>query len=95
MTTRLLSIYEDNLATLDGYAVSRGLPRLGSLPVDRLCNFVWWWITRNASEEAEVEKVRTSLWTPPVGWEQPIEVGPWSAEEETSAFAALKASLSK
>lgn len=70
--------------------MSQGLPDLRRLPLDRFCNFIWWWLTRNASSNVDVEKVRLALWRPPPGT-RPDPRGPWGAEAEKSAFAALKA----
>ena len=60
------------------------------MALGRLCNFVWWFITRNAESEAEVEKLRAKLWQPPQG-EAPA--GPWAPEAAKAALGALQASL--
>ena len=95
MTLRLARLALDNWDDIDGYAVSRNMPPLASLPLGRFVNFVWWWATRNAQSPAEVEKFRTRLWVPPPKYNKPITQGPWSPESETRAFAALKATLGK
>lgn len=61
------------------------------LPLDRFCNFVWWFMIRNAHEQTEIEKLRIRLWRPPPG--QVATRGPWTPAAETAAFAALKAGL--
>lgn len=63
---------------------------LRRLPLDRFCNFIWWWLTRNAQDQVQVEKVRAILWRPPPGVVADRR-GPWGAQAETSAFQALKA----
>ena len=55
------------------------------MALGRLCNFVWWFITRNTESEAEVEKLRAKLWQPPAG--------PWAPEAEKAAFGAFQASM--
>lgn len=92
MTQRLASLAVDNWADIDGYAVSRGLGPLGELSIERFANFIWWWATHGA-ESKEKDKFRARLWQPPKGVVP--EKGPWSAEEETKAFSALKKSLGK
>lgn len=58
------------------------------MPLARFCNLVWWWITRNAETEADIEKLREQVWRPPEGERGE---GVWSAEAETAAFdAAMK-----
>lgn len=61
------------------------------MDLDRFCNFVWWWITRNASEAKDVDKVRARLWRPPAGEAVTHSQSPWSSDNETRAFAAFKA----
>ena len=75
---------------IDGYALGHGVD-LEALRLDRFCNFMWWFITRNAESEQAVEKLRARLWMPPAG-EVPAG-GPWSAGAETAAFKALQASV--
>jgi len=84
-------------ATIDGYAVGHAMKDIRTLPLERFCNFIWYLVTKNANEQ-EQTKARAQLWRPP-----PVPAGtvappipkqsPWSAESETSAFAALKAGL--
>ena len=92
MTQRLLATANDEKvwAVLDGYALGHGLD-LESLRLDRFCNFVWWFMTRNAESEQEVEKLRATLWQPPAG---EAAAGPWAPEAESASFSAFKDSLS-
>lgn len=90
---RLAGIALDRWADLDGWAVSRNMPDLRDLPLDRFCNFIWWWATRNASQQSDIERFRITLWRPPPRV-APDPRSPWSRENETGAFAALKAGLS-
>lgn len=76
----------------DGYAVSQNMPPLLSLPLDRLCNFIYWFHIREAGSE-DVEEFRAKLWVPPVGAEVTDERSPWSPEAETSALLGLQAAL--
>lgn len=92
MTQRLIALAVEHWRDLDGYAVAHSMPKLQELELDRLCSFVWWWVTRNA-EQKERERFERRLYMPPKGV-APVK-GPWSAEAETSAFATLKQSLSK
>jgi hypothetical protein len=71
--------------------MSLGLKSLGSYPLSRFCNFVWWAMVRNLKGEQEVAKLKARLWMPPAGV-IPTE-GPWSPEAEMSAFSGLRAAL--
>jgi hypothetical protein len=62
------------------------------LPIDRFLNLVYHWAIRNAQSENDVSKFDRRLWVPPKGVEPPEE-SPWSAQNETSAFQALKKAL--
>lgn len=67
---------------------------LAEMPVDRLSSFVWWFLTRNASKESDIAKIKARLWQPPSGYRGKIDArSPWSPENETKALASLKASL--
>lgn len=90
MTQRLIALAVEHWTDLDGYAVAHSIPRLQELDIDRLCNFVWWWVTHNADQK-ERDKFKRRLFMPPKGEE--VTTGPWSAEAETSAFSALRQSL--
>lgn len=91
MSVRLAGLALAHWADLDGYAVSRNMPPLATLPLDRFNNFVWWFLTREGDPK-EIEKFRLRLWRPPPG-RAPTQDSPWSAENETKAFAGLKAAL--
>jgi hypothetical protein len=54
-------------------------------------NYVWYMLIRHADTN-EQAKLRAKLWLPPKGVEIPPE-SPWSAENEMSAFNALRAGL--
>lgn len=72
-----------------GEAVSRGLPDLPDMALDRFVAFMWWWAT-NGREQKDVDKFRARLWQPPAG-EAPAENSPWDPKNETKAFQSLKA----
>lgn len=80
---RLLAVAVHFWAELDGWAVGHGGDRLEVLSLDRFCNFVWWWMTRNAEKEEDVDKLRERLWRPPRGERGE---GVWSADAETAAL---------
>jgi len=67
------------------------MPDLRELPLDRFCNYVYWMATREASS-VDIEKFRARLWRPPPGKAADAR-SPWSKENETGAFQALKAGL--
>lgn len=77
-------------ADLDGYTTAHGGPNLRSLPVSRFCSLVWWWITRNAESESDIDRIRDQIWAPPKGEEA---VGVWSAEAETDSLMAMMSDL--
>lgn len=81
----------ENWRDIDGFAVSTNMPDLRDLPLDRFCNFVWYWATRNAETQADVSRFEARLWIPPKGIE--AVAGPWSPESENAALRGLKASL--
>lgn len=54
-------------------------------------NFVWYMMTRNADDQGRA-KLRAKLWMPPKGV-APTPGSPWSPENETGAFTALKGAL--
>lgn len=91
MTFRLLHLASENWPTLEGWATSRNTD-LMELPIHRMLNLIYFWATRNAQDEQTLAKFDRKLWLPPKGAEPPKE-SPWSAENETSAFKALKAAL--
>lgn len=61
------------------------------MPLGRLCNFVQHQLTLNADERG-LSRFKSQLWMPPRG-QAPDPRSPWSAENESSAFAALTAGL--
>lgn len=73
--------------------MAHNIPDLRTLPLDRFCNFVWYWATRDG-EQKEIDKFRAKLWLPPKGTEPPKK-SPWSPEAEMAAFAAVKQALGK
>jgi hypothetical protein len=82
--------------TLDGWAMSRGLGDLEEMEVSRFVNLVWYWMIRNAEDQKDIEKLRLKLWVPPKNPRVPVrDLGPWSAENETKAFKALKTALTR
>ena len=89
---RLARIALDHWWAIDGFAASQNMPDLGRMPLGRFCSFVYWWATRNAEKESDITRFDAQLWRPPPG---KAGMGPWSAEAETSAFAALKKGLGK
>lgn len=91
VTFRLLHLASENWPTLEGWATSRNTD-LMDLPIDRLLNLIYFWATRNAPDEQALAKFDRKLWMPPKGEEAPAE-SPWSAENETNAFKALKSAL--
>lgn len=66
----------------------KGLDPL-SMPFDRFLNVVYVWLL-GERDEVETQKFNAKLWIQPKGAEIPAE-SPWSAENESKAFAAFKA----
>ncbi len=52
-----------------------------------------WWLWTHRGEEKDVAKFRAKLWQPPKGQAVTDKRSPWSPEQETSAFGALKSAL--
>lgn len=75
----------------DGFAAAQTMPELADMTLDRLCNFVYWYLVRDGDPDA-VDKFRARLWRPPFGVVADPR-SPWSAENEMSGFAAAKAAL--
>ena len=67
------------------------MPDLEDLPLGRLCNFVYWYLTNDGSPD-DVDKFRAKLWQPPRGIVAD-ERSPWSPENEAQSFATAKAAL--
>ena len=57
------------------------------MPLDRFCNLVWYWSTKDMREQKDIEALRQRIWQPPKGVE--ATKGPWSREEEMASFAAV------
>lgn len=91
MTLRLLTMASEYWQDIDGYSVGHGFDP-AELRISRLCNFTWWWFTRNA-ERKEVEKFKARLWRPPPGHRVDHTASPWHADNENKAFAQLKQAL--
>jgi hypothetical protein len=68
----------------DGWAAARNVAPT-ELPLDRLCNLVYFWLVRNADEKRKAE-IDAALDRPTSG-DDP-DVGSWSADAELSAFTA-------
>lgn len=62
------------------------------LPVDRFCHLVWYFMTKDAEKQSDVDTLRAKMWQPPDPSVEVLE-GPWSAAGQMAAFAALKASV--
>lgn len=91
VSIRLVSTLVRDWQMLDGYAVSHGLPDLRETGLDRVCNFVYWWLTRNA-DQSGLDKFKAKLWMPPKGVE-PDARSPWAPENENAALKSVAASL--
>lgn len=92
MTVRLCAVAVERWDDLDGWAVSKNLPNLGTLPLERFTHMMWFWLT-DGGEQKDIDKLRAQLWRPPPGV-IPTR-GPWSPEAETASFMALKRSVAK
>jgi hypothetical protein len=92
VTLRLCHLAVTNWADIDGYAAGHGMPELGTLSIERFCNFVMWLCTRN-STQTERDKFRAKVWMPPKGQAVTDDRSPWSAENEAKAFASVRAML--
>lgn len=91
MTARLIATVASKWASFDGWAASSGIDPL-SLPVDRLLNLAYWWITRNIEDPNELKKLDGRLWQPPRG-EAPAPGSVWDPEQENAALASLATAL--
>jgi hypothetical protein len=89
---RLGHLAVTNWMDFDGYAVAHNLPDLRRMPLGRFCSYIWHMATRNG-DGPSVAKFSARLWMPPKGT-MPDARSPWSAENETRAFAAVKAMAS-
>ena len=80
---------------MEGYSVAHGGGDvdLTELPMRQFCSFIWWFATRNAEKQEDVDKFDIDLWRPPKGFAGKIE-GPWSPEAENEALMAFKRTVS-
>lgn len=88
MIARLGQLAVTHWMSLDGYAVAHGSDPKRE-PLARFCAFVYHMVTRNGDEKG-VRKFDSNLWMPPRGV-APDPRSPWSPENETRAFQAVKA----
>lgn len=76
---------------MDGFAVAHSMSPIPDLPLGRACNFVYWYLTREADKDG-LEKFRARLWQPPPGYVADAR-SPWSPENEAKAFSSVRAAL--
>lgn len=88
MIARLGQLAVTHWLSLDGYAVAHGT-NPSQEPIGRFCAFVYHMVTRNGDEKG-IRKFDQNLWMPPKGV-APDRRSPWSPENETAAFQAVKA----
>lgn len=88
MIARLGHLAVTHWMSLDGYGVAHGV-RPAQEPLSRFCSYVYYMVTRNGDEKG-IQKFDNSLWMPPKGV-MPDRRSPWSPENETRAFQAVKA----
>lgn len=69
------------------------MPDLRELPLERMCNFVYWRLVDGADQQG-IDKLRQKLWMPPKGI-VPDARSPWSQENESKGFASLAAQVGK
>lgn len=86
MTVRLLTLAKHHWHKIDGSSVEDPL----DLPPDRFFNRIYWWATKDAYDQKELDKFERQLWRPPKGVRAPAG-SPWSPEAETQAFQAFSA----
>ena len=86
---RLILAAADEWEFIDGWAAGHAVD-LDRMPVHRFTHFMWWFLTRNAQDEAEVARLRAQVWQPPAG---AVPEGPWAPEAEQGAFGSLKSAL--
>lgn len=91
MTQRLVRLIRDDWSAFDGYLASRKVDPLRLAP-DRFFSLIYWWATRNASEQAQLDRFDRMLWMPPKGIAA-AKGSPWSPEAETAAFASVASAL--
>lgn len=71
-----------------GYSISQNMSDLRDMEMDRFVAFLYWYFTRNAASQADVDTFRARLWRPPAGATITPE-SPWSATNEKAAFNAF------
>lgn len=88
MIARLGHLAVTHWMALDGYGVAHGTNPKRE-PLARFCAFVYYMTTRNADAKG-IAKFDTQLWMPPKGV-MPDRRSPWSPENETRSFQAVRA----
>ena len=63
-----------------------------ALPIDRLCNLVYYWLVRSADERRRAE-IDSYLNRPPPG--QTVDEGVWSSDAEMAAFSKAAAAAGR
>lgn len=86
MTARLLALAKHHWAKIDGSRQDDPL----LLPPDRFFNLVYFWATKDAYDQKDLDKFERQLWRPPKGVAA-APGSPWSPEAETQAFQAFAA----
>jgi hypothetical protein len=92
VTSRFLALARQYRRDLDGHLVGSGsFWSMNDLPLDRLCAFVWWYFTHDATPE-DVSKLEARIWMPVKNAPIPKE-SPWSPEREMAGFSALASEI--
>jgi hypothetical protein len=91
VTLRLVGLARREWASFDGMMASKDVDPL-LLPPDRFFSLLYWWATRNAGDQKDIDKFDRRLWMPPKGTAAPAG-SPWSPEAETAAFGSLAAAF--
>lgn len=95
VTHRLINLADEMWSQFDGWCASRGVDPM-ELRMDRMVSLIYHWATKDAQDQASIDKWRSKLWVPPPHMkdkELPTE-SPWSAEAQMSAFGAFKVEYS-
>lgn len=92
---RLVNTLDHHWTRFNGWAVSQGIDLL-ELPLDALLDLTYYWLIKDAEEEA-VEKLNAQLWLPPKRPKKPLSAtvskdSPWSDEATRASLAAFMAS---
>jgi len=91
---RLIATAGARWPDFDGWAASRAVDPI-ALPLDRFCNLVYYWLTRNANEQrrASIDEHLDRL---PAGeTRQTAAPDAWSSDAELAAFDSAAASMSR